>query len=901
MESFPGIVRQIVLCVFSPLLGACVLAWVLLQLQSFKSRMWSKLGRSVCAGLVSLAIACTALIGKNTNGVNGVGGMFLMQFNPPAVRSVTPKDISNGWRVAEVSGTGAFAPPPANVVTNERWRLRGAHDDAFRIPANGWSYPFASGVTVLSRAEIRKDIRSRGFPRAFEQDISLLPVVNWQLLPDGRNESVFWHGATPSNTLLVTWWNAALGRDATNPVCFQAELYTNGGFDYRYEDRTVRHLRVWPFDLDDDGLENSVDPDPLVAGPDAHGTNAEWYNTVCSNVLEAVASGSTGTTGILPVGNGGTGATGILPVDDDCVLSWRADVNSNAYYFVDVVTERGPAPIYFTGDRDSRLGNPVIVALAGVTNRVPLLIGVDYAVTSDTPFTVSFPIDYVHPTVTTNGVADYNVRWPLNFVFTESLTESNRVYTATVEPYDPGGAFTSDPPLRGAPCGCVSFSGNTIVFGCSPTCDCGGICKKGILYYLLGGAAFAATGSVCRCGFDDPIPQVAVLHEPTDPPALSITFSKPAVIFEEAYLDSEYGVRPKRSTRVQLTVSAYGGTHGGSLSLSSQNLGKLAAVAGGAINLPAVTNIAPQESFFSTCVYEAATLSSREGDISVTGQFIENDTVARIDSSDTLTSVQLVVSPVTLFPQGYPCRHTFGVCEEMVVSSFPSSLRGFTWESSGGMLDNGLSDNQQRFQYLLDEGGRTMTFGFKGARYTVNTMCLRPSDIVSLSSPTILSGNASVGEAGGVGMRMEMTLLPDSVSFKDIRIMERVTDDGVPSGYFSAEYFRPWWNHGMVQGAGELVSIGIGNIFADTAIMEDCCQQLTSGGWVGGSIIWTIPTAWREIQGFSVPNGLIDFTTKEQIFTINAAGTVHVEKFNCSVGRDIQGHTNATVNLPEGR
>ena len=279
MEAFPRIVRQIVLCVFSPLLGACVLAWVLLQLQSFKSRMWSKLGRSVCAGLVSLAIVCTTLIGKNTNGVNGVGGMHLMQFNPPAVQSVTPEDISNGWRVADVSDAGAFAPPPANAVTNERWRLRGAHDDAFRIPANGWSYPFASGVTVLSRGEIRKDIRSRDFPRAFEQDLSLLPVVKWQLLPAGRNESVFWHGSTPSNTLIATWWNAALGREATNPVCFQAELYTNGGFDYRYEDRTVRHVRVWPFDLDDDGLENSVDPDPLVAGPDAHDNPCQTRHT----------------------------------------------------------------------------------------------------------------------------------------------------------------------------------------------------------------------------------------------------------------------------------------------------------------------------------------------------------------------------------------------------------------------------------------------------------------------------------------------------------------------------------------------------------------------------------------------------------------------------------------------
>ena len=271
METFAEIVPQIVLCLFTPLLGACVLAWVLLQLPSPGSRKRSKLGKSVCAGLVALAIACTTLIGKNTNGVNGVGGMFLMQFNPPAALSVTPEDISNGWRVAEVSDAGAFAPPPANAVTNELWRLRGAHDDAFRIPADGWSYPFASGVTVLSRGAIRRDIRSRDFPRAFEQDLSLLPVVNWQFLPDGRNESVFWHGSTPSNTLIATWWNAALGRDATNPVCFQAELYTNGGFDYRYEDRTVRHVRVWPFDLDDDGLENSVDPDPLVAGADAHG------------------------------------------------------------------------------------------------------------------------------------------------------------------------------------------------------------------------------------------------------------------------------------------------------------------------------------------------------------------------------------------------------------------------------------------------------------------------------------------------------------------------------------------------------------------------------------------------------------------------------------------------------
>ena len=194
-----------------------------------------------------------------------------------------------------------------------------------------------------------------------------------------------------------------------------------------------------------------------------------------------------------------------------------------------------------------------------------------------------------------------------------------------------------------------------------------------------------------------------------------------------------------------------------------------------------------------------------------------------------------------------------------------------------------------------------MTFTFSGVNYKVNAMCLRPHDVVCLSQPTILPGNTGVGQAGGVGMRMEMTLMPDTVSFKDLRIMERATEDGVATEYFNREYFRPWWNHGKVQGAGILTKIGDWNIFYDRAIMEDECPQLQSGGWTTGSIIWTIPIAWRERQGFSTLNGLLDFTTKEQKFTIDAMGTVGVEKFNCSVERDIQGHTNVSITMPPGR
>ena len=291
MAQFVEAIPHLLLRVFAPMLGICLAAWlVMLFAQLFSGKRHScRLGKPVWAGLAALAIVCTTLCGKNTNGVQGVGGP-LLQFNPPLALTVTPEDITNGWRVAEETEAESFAQPSANAITNEHWRRRGAFDDALCIPANGWSYPYATGVTVLARGELRTGIRTHDFPRAFAQDLSLLPLVNWQQLPEGRRESVFWYDATPSNTLLTTWWNAALGRDATNPVNFQAELFPDGGFTYRYEDRTVRHARVWPFDWDDDGLENTVDPDPLTPGPDAHGTSAEWYNTVCSNVLEAVAT-----------------------------------------------------------------------------------------------------------------------------------------------------------------------------------------------------------------------------------------------------------------------------------------------------------------------------------------------------------------------------------------------------------------------------------------------------------------------------------------------------------------------------------------------------------------------------------------------------------------------------------
>jgi hypothetical protein len=272
-------------------------------------------------------------------------------------------------------------------------------------------------LDVLASGGFGVSPRQTFYPPPFADGLSLAPAANWNALAGEERASIFWHALTPSNSLLATWQDALLGRSATNIVSFQAEFQPGGGFEYRYGDRRVSYSSVPPFDLDGDGLENSVDPDPLVSGPDAHGTNAEWYNTVCSTVLAATEG------------------------QDGVELSWLEGVNSNAYFFADVVADIGPAAVYFTCDTETSLGSPVVVALAGETNRVPLLVGVGYSVSSDVPFSVSVPEG---ASAVSNGVSAFRVERPVSFEFvpdTTALATGVVAYTVLVDPPGLEGSF----------------------------------------------------------------------------------------------------------------------------------------------------------------------------------------------------------------------------------------------------------------------------------------------------------------------------------------------------------------------------------------------------------------------------------------------------------------------------
>jgi len=557
--------------------------------------------------------------------------------------AVAEDDKANGWRV--VGGEGNVAP-------------------------EGWSFPcrggFIEGVTVLAHGEVRIDARTPYFPVPIAEGVSLLPMSRWGALPNG-GASVFSHAVTDYGSLLLDWRNALAGRNVNNPTNMQLELFGDGSFEWRTEDSSQLYAPVFPFDWDGDGLENSVDPEPLVAGPDAHGTNVEWYNNVCSNVYEAVEAGEPANAPAgMEIGPRDLAPSGIS-------LSPRtSDVNTNAYYFVEVVASRGPAPIYFTADRESRLGSPVVVARGGETNHVPLLMGIEYAVTSTVPFSVSAPSNAVATMAGFNDGRAFNVKWPLLF----DLTVDDDGYAIDVGPFDPGGTFSwgtgGAPHLLGGPpatCHHQTFSNRVAFVGCGD-CNCGGATVNG--QYCIENATFGLPAVFCQCmGYGGASPQA-----PMDPdvPHFEVSFSRPVVIFEDAYETSPDIMVGRRSTDTALSLYAYGGTNGATVTISTAKLKNLATSSGSPVILPERIILSPCRSFCAAFTCEGVDYSVGENDVRVQGILTEGNTGATIEDDAQLTAIRLDILATKDAPQN-KCihRHKYGIGEKTFVLQNPAS------------------------------------------------------------------------------------------------------------------------------------------------------------------------------------------------------------------------------------
>jgi hypothetical protein len=133
---------------------------------------------------------------------------------------------------------------PINAVIYSGWTNYGVAEDTFWVsktnPAASWDFIYADtlvdGAHVSSSGTLSFDV-PKGSPTPHEMpdgtDIDFLAPFHTTLSmipPNGR----FWHSVTDSNSVRFTWQNFLVGRDTNNAISFQAGLFINGDYTFRY-------------------------------------------------------------------------------------------------------------------------------------------------------------------------------------------------------------------------------------------------------------------------------------------------------------------------------------------------------------------------------------------------------------------------------------------------------------------------------------------------------------------------------------------------------------------------------------------------------------------------------------------------------------------------------------------
>ena len=800
---------------------------------AFGFRALCRLQRSILLGFAAAATVATLAAQKTNNvppnmnsplpqmmqgwfsqtgftGLTGLAGAgnLVNLVNPV---QTTSDDIARGWRIESVTTNESFSyEMPMNAVLLGNWHVHGAVSSFGnnRTDIGNWSFPLGTNDEAFSSFWYFIDGRIRPTPRDAAHEICAVGVP-MSAVP---GQSRFWTAEEPDGVRELTWEIFFLGGDTNIPINAQIRLYPNGDFTTRSNEVETVYRRVNPDDWDDDGIPNGADSNPMS----------------CDGAFFGPANA-------LPEG-----------------------ANTNAYCTVSVVATGPDALITFVGDAPSDYADPIFIAKSGETNEVVILIGKTYTISSEWPFDVVGASDPETEVWQMRSAAHQtNVRRPV----TISASGGNP-FTMSVNPSDLGGMFSWNAPS----CGCmISGSGDTFSWNCSTTCTCCGTYVDG--WYSYEGYLLPATSCVCGC-WSDGEPEWTGSPGPLLP-SVSVSFSKNAVIFEDAYENEPGKWVGRNSTRTRLNVVANGRPNGAVLSVESTNLVKLVSISGP--NFPLSTVNVPAETQVSySIVYEGLEASAQEGDIEVTATLDANG-YTNLSSQAAISVIEVkMLADVAAPSNSCMRRHMYGVHEMVNVDSQPTGLVSLSFD--GG---NGFSHYDNDCFWCPWTGG-VYSVSFVSGEATL------PSQI-SVFEPTPLAVDAwwngiqgTNGTAGTIAMNIELLLAPLTVSFMSIWVVEipDETEECPHFGYFNnPTYGRPW-SHTASAGAGEWFLVSRRNEWThDRAGTARVYPAPWSSGWKE----WNIPIGWSdridEIKGRSRPNSHV------QRFEIDESGAVTIRKF----------------------
>ncbi len=641
----------------------------------------------------------------------------------------------------------------------------------------------------------------------------------------------------------------------------QLELFPNGDFIARSNEVERIYRRVNPDDWDDDGIPNEKDDAPLVA---AHEPQFGPHQT-------------------LPEG-----------------------ANTNHYYWVEAISPSANARLTFEGNLPSHLPDPDFIAKADETNRVALLIGKDYAIRSQLPVAVVGQSDVEIEVWTEDGLT--HVRWPLTLEFVDvDLAEAPACAARRSRAAGTGGKKPRiDPPRAGGGsfrwpdnfC-CYQFAPDgTPLFMCDGTCGCGG-CSTGDITYEVGGCSFSYGGFHCGCSHESPPDRPTHPgegepdHEPQGP-SVSATFSASAIVFEDEYENAPGETVARRSTETEAEFSVYGGTKGGSYSFELRDGGRLER-AGGSF-LPREGKVEAGETFKIKVKYNARSASGGAGDIKAVATFTEEESEEKIMSEASLTAVKVEIQPISVASGNQSeWRHKYGIRELINCRTVPKAAN-VSWNVKGG----GKMQEDSTYLCPLDAESNPLEVVCGGVSYTPSILVVEPSGVRALNPGVVTYGLSSLS-AGGIGLQLDIQVLPLDVSFQEIWVEEVPSTMGVQTGYFTHSYFDGDRCHSRENGAGVWFRVLDENIIdaRDTAACTQPYPRMTPGGqlseslsvgWIAGENVWCIPLGWNVPQTTDGAEPWKCFAADEtQTFTIDEFGTAGVRKLRHEAVREVLG------------
>lgn len=383
------------------------------------------------------------------------------------------------------------------------------------------------------------------------------------------------------------------------------------------------------------------------------------------------------------------------------------------------------------------------------------------------------------------------------------------------------------------------------------------------------------------------------------------TFSKSAVIFENAYENQPGQWVPKNSTRTRLNIVANGGPNGATLSVTQANISKLASISGPDLPLASVSVPAQTQVSYSI-VYEGAEASGAEEDIVVSASVTDSGTYVVSSNECRATSIRLELAAIYEAPEN-PCtnRHVYGVGEKVRFLHYPETVQVSFTAAKGDTSDiftyydqfgGSINDADKHRIYVCPIASSytpNPTISCSGTSYTPLLTLVEPQEVIT---PEVSwEGCHAFGEVGQSTLITTNYIGPMTVSFQGIMIAEiPCYETNAPSGYFATTNFTGFMTHSAEAEAGHAWRVQERNRWA---------VDRAGGGlyrnWSAGLLVWNIPIGWGRLPSDDYAfrqllspeyEGCANNTTRpllidgktdlyKQTFRIDETGTARVDKF----------------------